>query len=157
MNEERIEELKNALREVVQLITQREGPMPEDLKALLVQVMEHVAQRIQELRAEEVPVAPVPELEQSMPSSNISKFRYDPDEQKLFVQFLGKYPNPNGSVYSYSGVPPQIYELFRRGAVPARTKGSNRWGKWFVGKHPSMGASMYTLLKTASYPYQRLS
>jgi KTSC domain-containing protein len=161
MNEERINELKNALRQVVQLITARGQPLNEDLRALLVQVMEHVAQRIQQLRAEESPVEGLQpqqeELQQSMPSSNISRFKYDPENEKLFVQFLGKHPDPNGPIYSYEGVPQQIFELFQKGAVPARTNGKNKWGSWWKGKVPSMGASMYTLLKSAAYPYQRLS
>lgn len=103
------------------------------------------------------PQQPPEDLEQAMPSSNISAFAYDNTNNRLLVQFLGKHPNRNGPIYSYSGVPHQIFELFRRGAIPARTEGRNAWGSWWKGKVPSAGASMYTLIKTAGYPYQRVA
>jgi hypothetical protein len=161
VNEQKIEDLKNALREVMALIAQRNQPLVEDLKALLVQVMEHVANRIKQLRAEEAQaqITPIkqPELQQAMPSSNVNAFSYDEDTGNLLVQFLGKYPNRQGSLYSYSGVPKVIFDLFSKGAIPARTEGKNAWGKWWRGKVPSIGASLYTLLKNSSYPYQRLA
>lgn len=110
----------------------------------------------------EVPPSPptggqVPELEQAMPSSNISAFNYDPETQNLYVQFLGDHPNRHGSTYQYSGVPEQIFEIFRKGAIPASTNGQNKWGKWWKGKKPSIGSAMYHLIKNSNYPYQRIS
>ena len=141
----------------MELIVARNQPLNEDLKAVLIQAMEHVATRIQELRSgPEVPAAQ-PEMTESMPSSNISEFAYDKDSGQLLVRFLGEYPNRKGSLYAYSGVPPQIFDLFRKGAIPARTNGRNRWGSWFRGKVPSMGASMHTLLKGGNYSYQKLT
>jgi hypothetical protein len=163
-NEQQIEDLKNALREIMQMVVQRGQPLTSDLKMVLSDIMNHVAERIQELRQQGAPTDGMPpagqqppELGNSMPSSNISKFGYDEKTGQLMVQFLGKYPNANGPVYSYGGVPKQIFDLFRQGAVPARTDGKNRWGKWWKGKNPSMGASMYTLIKNAGYSYQRVS
>ena len=98
-----------------------------------------------------------PELEQAMPSSNIEGFAYDDKTGRMLVRFLGKYPNREGPIYGYEGIPKVIFELFQAGAVPARTDGQNKWGKWWKGKHPSMGASMYTLIKNGGYPYQRLT
>jgi hypothetical protein len=163
-NEAKIEELKNALRQIMMMVTERGKPLGEDLKMVLADVMQHVASRIQQLRQEGSPAegmppigAPEPELNEGMPSSNIAAFGYDKDSGRLLVQFLGKYPNRQGGVYAYEGVPKQIFDLFRKGAVPARTNGQNRWGKWWKGKVPSAGASMYTLIKEGGYPYKKLS
>jgi hypothetical protein len=126
-----------------------------------MQVMEHVASRMQELRAEEeAPPAAAQAAEQiepGMASSNVEGFAYDPKTNRMMVRFLGKHPNRNGPIYAYENVPPVIFELFRKGAVPARTDGQNKWGKWWKGKTPSMGASLFTLIKNGGYSYQRLA
>lgn len=163
MNEQRIQELKDALMAVFQLIEQSGEPMTPELESMLVQVMEHVATRIQQLRQEEqqgqaVLQQPTPEqIEPGMPSSNVEGFAFDPKTNRLLVRFLGKYPNRNGPIYAYDGVPPVIFDLFRKGAIPARTNGKNRWGKWWKGKVPSLGAALYSLIKSQGYNYQRLS
>lgn len=164
MNEQAIEELKNALREVMQMVLSRGQPLSDDMKVVIAEVMEHVATRIQELRQDDtgvegLPPAPPqePPLNQRMPSSNIHSFGYDPENERLLVKFQGTYPQENGPVYGYGGVPQNIFELFRKGAVPARTDGKNKWGKWWKGKVPSLGASLYTLIKNGGYPYQKLT
>ncbi len=69
---------------------------------------------------------------------------------KLFVKFQGKYPKQTGPVYSYEGVPKNIYEVFARGAVAPKTSGKNAWHTWKEGVTPSHGAA-------GNYPYQKLS
>lgn len=164
MNEQRIEEIKNALREIVGLITASGKPMSEEVKQLLGQVMEHVANRIQELRAEESPseeMQPPPISPQTetanFPSSQIHAFKYDPKNKNLVVKFQDKYPGTNGPVYAYSGVPEYIFDVFRRGAVAPKTSGRNAWHKWKEGVTPSLGASMAALIKNGGFQYQRLS
>lgn len=160
MNEQRIEELKSALREIMQLIVARGEPLSDDLKLVLAQVMEHVATRIQQLRQEEAappPITPPPLEAGPYPSSNINAFKYDPKEQRLFVKFQDKYPAQNGPVYKYEGVPSFIFDVFRRGAVGPKTSGANRWHRWQKGVTPSLGAAMYALIKQGGYPYQRLT
>jgi hypothetical protein len=98
-----------------------------------------------------------PQLNQSGPSSNVDSFGYDDKTGKLMVRFLGDYPNREGPVYAYEGVPKEIYNLFQKGAVPARTNGQNKWGQWYKGKVPSLGASLYTLIKNGGYKYQKIS
>lgn len=165
MNEQRINDLKNALREFMELISQ-EGEPNDEIMTMIAQVMEHVATRIQQLRQEDQsPVEGMPpnippeepQLNPSMPSSNIHSFGYDEDTGRLLVKFQGDYPQENGPIYGYGGVPKQIFDLFKKGAIPARTDGKNRWGEWWKGKVPSMGASLYTLIKEGGYPYQKLS
>lgn len=156
--EQQIQQLKDSLRDIVMMITERGQPLNPDLKLMLARVMEHVASRIQELRGQGAIPTPAPQLDPSQhPSSNVNSFGYDEKTGKLRVKFQGDYPQQNGPVYEYGGVPKDIFELFRRGAVPARTDGQNRWGKWWKGKVPSVGASLYTLIKGGGYPYQKVA
>lgn len=123
----------------------------------LGQMLQSILQIIQEQGQQEAPI-PTPQqpLTEAMPSSNVEGFAYDDKTGKLLVRFLGKHPNRNGPIYAYGGVPRVIFDLFQKGAVPARTDGKNAWGRWFKGKNPSMGASMYTLIKQVGYPYQKV-
>lgn len=167
MNEQRIQELKNALRELVSLIASRGGPIPDDLKVLLAQAMEHVANRIQQIRQEgnvenlppEQPPGPpqAPQLDQGpYPSSNVNSYKYNPDTQQLWVKFHGKDSADSGPTYQYSNVPRFIYDVFNRGGVAPRTSGQNRYHRWIRGVTPSLGASLYALIRD-NYPYQRMS
>ena len=100
----------------------------------------------------------IPKLQQAPhESSNINAFRYNPENQQLFVKFQGKYPQQNGPVYKYEGVPDFIFNVFSRGAVAPKTSGSNQWHTWRKGVTPSHGAAMAALIKNGGYPYQRMS
>ena len=129
------------------------------LAQLLQNILEVIDQQAQQNPVEGLqPNAPqTPKMQEAMPSSNVEGFAYDDKTGNLMVRFLGDHPNRNGPVYSYGGVPKEIFDLFQKGAVPARTNGQNKWGKWWKGKVPSIGASLYTLIKERGYPYQRLS
>lgn len=84
-------------------------------------------------------------------SSNIYGFKYDPKTGKLLVKFQ------EGNVYQYQGVPPQIFDIFQKGAIAAKTNGQNNFGRWWTGKIPSLGASFYELIRQGGYPYKKLS
>ncbi len=83
-------------------------------------------------------------------SSNVFGFRYDPLKKRLTVRFN------EGGVYRYEGVPRQIFEMFANGDGVAKTTGSNRWGRWWRGKKPSLGAALHELIKLGGFPYQRI-
>jgi len=83
-------------------------------------------------------------------SSNVYGFSYNPRNSKLFVRFQG------GGVYEYEDVPPLAFKLFQQGAIPAKTNGQNRFGRWWEGKKPSLGASFYNIIRDR-YPYQRVA
>lgn len=164
MNEQAIQELKDALREVVRMVVERREPLNDELKKMLAQVMEHVANRIQELREEEQnPVEGLqpnqtPQLEPGpYPSSNINAFKYDPETGKLLVKFHGQDSADSGPTYGYEGVPAYIFDVFKRGAVGPKTSGKNQYHEWFKGITPSLGAAMNALIKNGGFPYQRLS
>jgi KTSC domain len=84
-------------------------------------------------------------------SSNVYGFAYNPRDQSLFVRFN------NGGIYEYGDVPPSIFKIFARGAVPARTTGQNQWGKWWRGKFPSLGAAFYQMIREGGFPYQKVA
>lgn len=163
MNEQRIEEIKQAIRDMVQLLVQRNQPLSEELKLQLAQVIEYAARRITELRqAPEAPTAPItpqaPELEPgAFPSSNINSFKYDPRSQRLFVKFHGKDTAGSGPTYSYEGVPNFIFDVFKRGAVGPKTTGKNKYHAWFKGVTPSLGAAMHALIKNGGFPYAQVA
>ena len=137
--------------------------LSDEFQALIAQELQLTLVRIDELRSEnpveELPptLGQEPPLNQQMASSNVYAFGYDPEKERLLVKFQGNDGEGQGSVYGYDGVPQVIFDLFQKGAIPARTDGQNKWGKWWKGKVPSLGASLYTLIKNGPYPYQRLS
>ncbi len=139
--------------------------LSDELQGLIADELEAALARIGELRSQEQPnietppEAPADKLRMSSPypSSNIHSFAYDPKKQKLFVRFQDKFPQQNGAVYAYDGVPQDIFKIFASGAVPPKTTGRNRWHAWYKGVTPSLGASMNALIKTRGYPYQRVS
>ncbi|WP_272717513.1 KTSC domain-containing protein, partial [Leclercia adecarboxylata] len=69
----------------------------------------------------EQPVSPEGIPHADINSSNIYGFQYDPKTSNLKVQFQG------GSVYGYEGVPGWIFNLFKHGAVAAKTNGQNQY------------------------------
>ncbi len=163
MNEQAIEEIKNALREVMQYIVQRGETLGEELKIKLAQVLEHAANRIQELRQEQSPVESlkpnaIPQLDQGpFESSNVNSFKYDPDNQQLYVKFHGKDSADSGPTYGYQGVPQYIFDIFKRGAIGPKTSGQNQYHRWIKDVTPSLGGTMNALIKAGGFPYQRLS
>jgi len=157
MELQELEGLLQELLQVIQLIFNSGEILSDEIQGQIAQTLELLYNRIEALRAEVNGPISTPEITSGMPSSNVEGFAYDDKTNRLYVRFLGKHPNRNGPIYSYEGVPPVMFDLFRRGAVPARTDGQNKWGKWWKGKVPSLGASVYTLLKLGGFPYQRLT
>jgi hypothetical protein len=153
-----LQELLAAINQVVQ----SGEVLSDELQGMLAQTLERLVNEVEASRAQDVtaglqPNAPKePQLGAGVPSSNIHSFGYDDKNGRLLVKFQGDYPQNNGPVYAYEGVPKQIFDLFQKGAIPARTDGQNKWGRWWKGKVPSLGASLYTLIKGGAYPYQRL-
>lgn len=158
-------ELRQAIATVLELASQTIDDLDDETMSALTELINAATERL--ARHQQNPVEGLqpqqPEapnnirMARPMASSNVHSFGYDDKTGRLLVKFQGDYPDQNGPVYGYSGVPKQIYDLFRQGAVPARTDGKNDWGEWWKGKVPSLGASLYTLIKNGGYPYQRLT
>jgi len=135
--------------------------LPDEFLGQIAQTLELLYNRLEEVEGAGLAGTSIngptqPPIEPGMPSSNVEGFARDENTGKLYVRFLGKHPNRMGPVYEYSGVPDSMYNLFRQGAVPARTNGQNKWGKWWKGKTPSMGASVNVLLKQGGFNYRRV-
>jgi KTSC domain len=153
-----LEDLIDQLLRGIQETLQAGEILSDEFQGILARELETTTARIDELRTAigQIPENNIP-LNAAMASSNVSAFGYDDRNGRLLVQFLGDYPDRQGPIYAYAGVPKVIFDLFRRGAIPARTDGRNRWGRWWRGKVPSMGASLYTLIREGNYPYERVS
>lgn len=150
-----LQELLGAIDQVMQSGEQ----LTDEFQGEIAKTLQQLLGKIEQLESTEAPIQPTqqPPIAQGMPSSNVEGFAYDDKNNRLFVRFLGDYPNRNGPVYAYDDVPEVIFNLFRSGSVPARTDGKNKWGQWWKGKIPSLGASLYTLIKNGGYAYQRLT
>ena len=156
-------ELIEYAQSIISYLEQNGANLNLESQQALGELLQNLLQVIQEQSQNEEPTSGTPPLNANqpltpaMPSSNVEGFAYDDKTGNLMVRFLGDHPNRNGPVYSYSGVPKEIFDMFQQGAVPARTDGQNKWGRWWKGKVPSIGASLYTLIKNRGYPYQRVS
>lgn len=186
MHEDQIEQIKESLREMMQILITRGRPIDNEIRRAIVKAIEHAAERITQLRSEqsaqleleeaeeeqaevsetlapeetEPPLPPgthPPLMAAPQESSNINAFWYDKDLKKLYLKFQDTFPSQNGPVYVYDGVPKSVFQIIRRGSVPPKTSGSNPWHTWKEGVTPSHGASVYRMIKQAGYPYQRLS
>lgn len=165
MNERKIEEIKQLVFSVVQFVEEQQLPMDQELQTLLAELFDYASLRIIELREQEkefgepeVPNLPTPQLEQApYPSSNINSFKYDPDNETLYVKFHGSDTADSGPTYQYEGVPGFIFDIFAKGSIAPKTSGSNKYHTWIKGVTPSLGASMHALIKQGGFPYQRLT
>lgn len=115
---------------------------PEQLNATIVQLQQMLPQG-QLPFADGIEHAP-------LQSSNVWGANYDPRSGKMKVRFQ------SGSVYEYTGVPQAIFDAFIHGNATARTKGQNRYGRWWRGKNPSLGAALNQYIKAGNFPYRRL-
>jgi len=122
-------------------------------------LMDEYKRRLAEGQVQAPTPSPLPDTDiptAPYPSSNISGFKYDPKSKQMFVQFLDKYPNRNGPKYVYENVDPFIYEVIKRGAVAPKTSGKNKYHTWYKDVSPSLGASVYHLLKMGNYSYKKI-
>lgn len=104
MNEQRIEDIKNALRDMVRLLTARGQPLSNEMRAQITRAMEHAATRIQQLRQEgqtqqnaphppeEIP--PQIPNETPMPMGAELLWIMAGGKEDAFVSFLRTYPAP---------------------------------------------------------------
>lgn len=82
-------------------------------------------------------------------SSNLWKFKYDDEMGELVLRFN------NGETYTYYSVPPDVFNAIREGDGVCDTEGENQWGRWFVGKTPSVGAAIHEILIGGGFAYTK--
>ncbi len=159
----------NELIEIAQMLldyaANNSSTLNDESQKFLAQLMEQVFELI-ELESGSVeglapqgaaPLEPTNMSPGAFPSSNINGFKYDPKSQQLLVQFHGPYPQAAGPIYRYNGVPQNTFDVVSRGAVGPRTSGQNRYHKWQRNIAPSLGASVYALIREGGFPFQRVS
>jgi hypothetical protein len=78
-------------------------------------------------------------------SSNVKKIMYQDETKEMVIQFN------SGDIYTYYDVDFALFQEIFNGAGICRTEGSNRWGSWFIGKTPSVGAAVNQLLDGTRY------
>lgn len=158
-----IDELLAGLMEIMQ-----SGEiLSDEFQGTIARELEITLQRIDQLRAQESPAEELPaggaeparpELEPGpYPSSNVNSFKYDPTTEKLYVKFHGSESAGSGPTYLYQGVPRNIYDVFSKGRVAPKTSGQNQYHRWIRGVTPSLGASLYALIRNGGFPYQRIA
>jgi hypothetical protein len=157
MNVQELQELLAELMQVIQEVMASGEILSDEFQAQLAQTLELLYSRIEELeRVTGIPNPP-PLEPANHESAQINAYKYDPQNEDLYVKFQDKYPGQNGPIYRYEGVPENTYNLFARGAVAPKTTGKNAWHAWKKNIAPSLGASANALLKAGGFQYQRMS
>ena len=82
-------------------------------------------------------------------SSNVSRILYDEETMTLVLRFR------DGSYYTYFDVDNSVFIDIVDGYGVCVSSGENKWGEWFVGKSPSVGAAVYELLVQGGYSYRK--
>lgn len=82
-------------------------------------------------------------------SSNVDKILYNDETREMVIRFN------NGVYYTYYDIDfEQFQEIFSGNGI-CRTEGESRWGAWWVGKTPSVGAAVYERLVRTRARYSR--
>jgi hypothetical protein len=74
---------------------------------------------------------------------------YNDETRELVLQFNDK------SIYTYFNVDFSLFRDIMDGNGVCRTEGENRWGEWYVGKTPSVGAAVYDKLVMSNIRYEK--
>lgn len=82
-------------------------------------------------------------------SSNVRKIMYNDETKEMFIQFQDK------SIYTYFEVPFQLFLDVSGGKATCLTSGENKYGSWFVGKTPSVGAAVHRYLVKKNVRYKK--
>lgn len=80
-------------------------------------------------------------------SSNVDRLMFNDETNELVVKFN------DGSYYTYYDVDFTDFINVLEGRAVCRTNGRNKWGEWFIGKTPSVGAAVKRYLE--QYRYSR--
>jgi len=82
-------------------------------------------------------------------SSNVNEMLYNDETEELVIKFN------DGSYYTYYDVPNLLFRKIFQARVRAKTSGENRWGRWWVGKIPSVGAAVHKYLVNSGIRYEK--
>ncbi len=95
MNEQAINNIKNALRQIMQLLAERGEPLTEEIRASLNQVMQHAASRITQLRQEEQQQQQPPEGGNAPPIHPDLQLLWilSGQQEQAFISYLRTFPS----------------------------------------------------------------
>lgn len=82
-------------------------------------------------------------------SSNIDRLLYNDETRELIVKFNG------GTIYTYYDIDFDEFLGVMNGAGICKTSGQNKYGSWFIGKTPSVGAACFRILIRSGKKYSR--
>ncbi len=82
-------------------------------------------------------------------SSNVRKIMYNDELKEMYIQFQDK------SVYTYFNVSFQLFLDVSGGKATCITSGENKYGAWYVGKTPSVGAAVHRWLIKKGVSYKK--
>jgi hypothetical protein len=74
---------------------------------------------------------------------------YNDETKEMFIQFQDK------SIYTYFGVSMNLFLDVSGGRATCITSGENKYGSWFVGKTPSVGAAVHKFLVKSGIKYKK--
>jgi len=84
-------------------------------------------------------------------SSNVDSYRYNDVSGELILTFN------DGSRYRYYQIDKDDFESIVLGDAECITEGENEYGRWFIGKSPSVGAAVWQYLIDKGVRYQKLT
>lgn len=83
-------------------------------------------------------------------SANVWKFKYNTITEEFVVKFQ------DGSTYTYYNVPENVFSKVIEGDAACISEGENRFGSWFIGKSPSVGAALYQYVIEGGYTFAEI-
>lgn len=86
---------------------------------------------------------------ENIKSSNVKNIMYNDETSEMFIQFQDK------SIYTYFNVPFQMFLDVSGGKATCITSGENKYGSWYVGKTPSVGAAVHEYLIKGGVSYKK--
>lgn len=82
-------------------------------------------------------------------SSNVDRLMYNDENRELVIKFN------DGAYYTYYDIDFTDFVSVFEGYGICKTTGSNRYGTWYIGKFPSVGAAVYDILVKSGKKYSR--
>lgn len=82
-------------------------------------------------------------------SANVKKIMYNDETKEMFIQFQDK------SIYTYYNVSMNLFLDVSGGRATCITSGENKYGSWYVGKTPSVGAAVHKFLVKSGIKYKK--
>lgn len=82
-------------------------------------------------------------------SSNVDAVSYNDVLKEMVIRFN------DGSTYTYYDVSLRLFDDIKDGNGVCITTGQNQYGRWKIGKSPSVGAAVYEKLVQAGVKYKK--